>query len=50
VASLKTLNHNLNKIALSRQYWPEDMRLISSEKETATIQGSNEGNIQQEQI
>ena len=49
VNALKTLNHNLNKIGLSRQYWPEDMRLIKSEG-CETIQPTNrdvnrDGNI-----
>jgi hypothetical protein len=31
VAALKTLNHNLNKIGLSKQYWPSDPGVLRSE-------------------
>jgi hypothetical protein len=30
VAGLKILNHNLNKIGLSRQYWPNDVEIPGS--------------------
>lgn len=54
INALKTLNHNLNKIGLSRQYWPEDMRLIKSEG-VESIQPTNrdvnrDGNIRKDRM
>ena len=45
VAALKTLNHNLNKIGLSRQYWPDDMRVLKSEGGETAMPSNRGGNI-----